>query len=212
MLIRTHSTSGRFAHGFTLVEMMVAMVLGLLVVAAVLAFIFSLIRANSETVLSTRLNQELRGTMALIANDLRRARGLSDPIAAVNQGGTVANIYSNVAIPNTKDCVRYSYAAEGGSKPFRAIRLDAASGKIELVQNDTAGAVTCATSGTSINSDGVEITDLVLEYDPASNGRRIAVVLTGRLRNPPAYMGANPSMAVTSKTIRQVISIRSNGT
>ena len=84
------------AAGFTLIEMMVAIVLGLLVVGAVLAFIVSLVRANSETVLSTRLNQELRATMALISNDVRRARGLMDPIAAVGKGGVVANPYSTI--------------------------------------------------------------------------------------------------------------------
>ena len=197
--------------GFTLVEMMVAMVLGLVVVSAVLAFIFSLIRANSETVLSTRLNQELRGTMSLIANDLRRARGVSDPIGAVNQGGAVNNPFSTVAIPVSKDCVRYSYSADGATD-YRAMRLNSATNKIELVRQSTAAAATCTATGTAINSDGVEITGLVLDYDPATNGRRIDITLTGRLRNPPAYMGDNPSMAISTKTIRQTIAIRSNGT
>ena len=88
--------------GFTLIEMMVAIVLGLLVVGAVLAFIVSLVRANSETVLSTRLNQELRATMALISNDVRRARGLMDPIAAVGKGGVVANPYSTIDLSTAR--------------------------------------------------------------------------------------------------------------
>lgn len=209
----THRVQSRAirAAGFTLVEMMVALALGLLVVAAVLAFIFSLIRANSETVLSTRLNQELRGTMALIAADLRRARGLTDPIAAVNQGGTVTNPYSTVTISAGKNCVLYSYAGEGGVD-YRAVRLNSTSRKIELLRKDDPAEATCAASGTPVNSEGIEITGLVLEYDPASNGRRVDISLTGRLRDPPAYMGANPSMAVTTKTIRQTIAIRSNGT
>lgn len=211
MLSRPVAAPRRTARGFTLLEMMVALVLGLLVVAAVLAFIFSLIRANSETVLSTRLNQELRATMALIANDLRRARGLSDPIAAVNQGGTVVNPYSTISVSGTKDCVLYSYA-DSGATDYRAIRRNSATGKVELVRAATAGGATCATAGTAVNSDGVDITGLQLEYAPGSNGRRIEIALTGRLRSPPAYMGDNPSMSVTSKTVRQTISIRSNGT
>jgi prepilin-type N-terminal cleavage/methylation domain-containing protein len=204
------SRSFRHAKGFTLVEMMVAIVLGLLVVTAALAFIFSLIRANSETVLSTRLNQELRGTMALIANDLRRARGLSDPIAAVNQGGAVVNAFSGVTVSGGKDCVLYAY--DEGGKNYRAVRLNTATGKVELVRDTTAGAVTCDVAGTPLNSDSVEVTNLEVDYDPASNARRLEISLTGRLRTPPAYMGTTPSMAITDKTIRQTVSIRSNGT
>ena len=218
MLMRSGGPSRSFRHakGFTLVEMMVAIVLGLLVVTAALAFIFSLIRANSETVLSTRLNQELRGTMALIANDLRRARGLSDPIAAVNQGGAVVNAYSGVTVSGGKDCVLYAY--DEGGKNYRAVRLNTATGKVELVRETTAGAVTCDVAGTPLNSDSVEVTNLEVDYDPVGspgnpgNARRVQISLTGRLRNPPAYMGETPSMAVTEKTIRQTVSIRSNGT
>jgi prepilin-type N-terminal cleavage/methylation domain-containing protein len=61
--------------GFTLVELLVALALGLLVIAAALGFFLQLVRAGSETVLSTRLQQELRTTMALVATEVRRARG-----------------------------------------------------------------------------------------------------------------------------------------
>ena len=202
--------SPRHARGFTLVELMVAMVLGLLVVSAVLAFIFSLIRANSETVLSTRLNQEMRATMSLIANDVRRARGMSDPIAAVGQNGSVANPHSIVVIPSAT-CIRYSYSEDptAGATNFRAIRLNA--GKVELVRAATAGAATCGTAGIPLNSDGVTITGLNFT-NPGGNARRIDVELTGELRNKPAYMTENQAMSITQKTIRQTISIRSNGT
>jgi prepilin-type N-terminal cleavage/methylation domain-containing protein len=195
--------------GFTLIEMMVAIVLGLLVVGAVLAFIVSLVRANSETVLSTRLNQEMRATMALIANDVRRARGLMDPIAAVGQGGAVANPYSTIDV-STAGCMRYSYAeTTGGATNFRAVRLDA--GKVVMVRANTAGAATCASAGTVLNTDAIEITGLTFT-NPGGNARRIDVVLTGRLRNQPAFMRDNSPSAVTAKTIRQTVSIRSNGT
>ena len=204
------SGSPRNARGFTLVEMMVAIALGLLVVSAVLAFIFSLIRANSETVLSTRLNQELRATMSLVANDLRRARGLADPISAVNQGGTVVNPFSAVNVA-TAGCALYSYAEDivGGSTNFRAVRLS--GGKVVLVRAATAGAATCNAAGTPLNTNAIEITGLTFS-NPGGNARRIDITLTGRLRNPPAYMTQNAAMAITTKTIRQTISIRSNGT
>jgi len=209
MLMHRSPSLPRNARGFTLVEMMVALALGLLVVSAVLAFIFSLIRANSETVLSTRLNQEMRATMALISSDIRRARGLSDPIAAVGQGGVVVNPFANIDL-STAGCMRYSYAeSTGGATDYRAIRV--ANGKVILARASTAANATCASAGTPLNTDGVQITSLTFN-NPGGNTRRIDVVLTGRLKNAPAYMTQNPSMAVTTKTIRQTVSIRSNGT
>ncbi|NUS61024.1 MAG: hypothetical protein HOQ01_08760 [Lysobacter sp.] len=197
--------------GFTLIEMMVAIVLGMLVVGAVLAFIVSLVRANSETVLSTRLNQELRATMALISNDVRRARGLMDPIAAVGKGGVVANPYSTIDL-STANCMRYSYAeTTGGTTNYRAVRLDTTTGKVVMVRASTAGAAACNSAGTSLNTDGIEITGLTFT-NPGGNARRIDVVLTGRLRNKPAFMRESAGGGVTDKTIRQTVSIRSNGT
>jgi len=200
------------AAGFTLIEMMVAMVLGLIVIAAVLAFIFSLIRANSETVLSTRLNQELRATMAVVAADVRRARGLKDPISAVGQGG-VANPYAAVDWATTPGCIRYSYADDlvGNTTNFRSIRLS--GGKVVLARSSTAGAASCNSAGVTLNSDAIEITELKFCPTAANcNARRIDIEITGQLRNRPAYMDANPSMAITTKSIRQTVSIRSNGT
>lgn len=196
--------STRHAQGFTLIEMMVALTLALIVTAAVLAFIFSIIRANSETVLSTRLNQELRATMAVVAGELRRSRSMRDPIAAVAQSGAVANPYATVNIA-TAGCIQYAYAADVANTEFRSIRLE--NGALVLAR--AAAGPGCAAAGTSLNSDGIEITGLTFS-NPGGSSRRVDVELTGRLRNPPAYMGANPSMAVQAKTIRQTVSIRSN--
>jgi type II secretory pathway component PulJ len=201
----------RHAAGFTLIEMMVAIVLGMLVIGAVLAFIFSLVRANSETVLSTRLNQELRGTMAVIASDVRRARGMGDPIAAVGQNGSVSNPYQAIVIPVSQDCIRYSYSEDtaGTTTNYRAIRRN--NDKVELVRAANSAAAACNTSGTALNSDGVRITGLTFRRVVANSDRRVEIELTGELRNPPAYMNDNTASKVTVKTIRQVVSIRSNG-
>jgi type II secretory pathway component PulJ len=201
----------RHVAGFTLIEMMVAIVLGMLVVGAVLAFIFSLVRANSETVLSTRLNQELRGTMAMIAMDVRRARGMADPIAAVGQNGSVSNPYQVIAIPVSQDCIRYSYSEDtsGTTTNFRAIRLN--NNKVELVRAATSGGALCTTNGTALNSDGVRITGLSFRRVVANSDRRVEIQLTGELRSPPAFMNENTAAKVTTKTIRQIVSIRSNG-
>lgn len=59
--------------GFTLIELMVALVAGLIVTGAALAFTMSSLRANSEYISSTRLTQELRSNLNFISDELRRA-------------------------------------------------------------------------------------------------------------------------------------------
>lgn len=57
----------RQSRGFSLVELMISLAIGLIVVSAVLAFTLSSLTANSEYVQSTRLSQELRNSMDFIS-------------------------------------------------------------------------------------------------------------------------------------------------
>lgn len=208
------------SHGFTLVELMVAMALGLIVVAAVLAFIFSLIRSNSATVLDTRLNQEVRATMAVVASEVQRARAIKDPIAAVGRGAGAIDYdldgdvdaadatVPQILIENTSSCVRYAYY-DGGTLVFRAIYLGA-DGRVGLDSGPTQADATCG-GGSPLNAaKGVKFTSLVFAYVPATNKRRFSIELTGELANPPAYMTENASMGIGARKFRQVVSIRSN--
>ena len=104
MLTSTHVPMTRNARGFSLVEMMVALALGLIVVTAVLALVLSIIRSNRQTLQSTRLNQELRATLAVIASDLRRARSVEDPL-------TTALLIRRALCPNVPD----GQAADGST-------------------------------------------------------------------------------------------------
>ena len=70
----------RRERGFTLVEMMVALALSLIVSAAVVALVVAIVRSNRQTLQATRLHQELRATLNLIASDMRRARSVGDPL------------------------------------------------------------------------------------------------------------------------------------
>lgn len=60
--------------GFTLIELMIAMSIGLIVIGSAIALMVSVMRANSENMQSTRLTQELRALTDIVARELRRAR------------------------------------------------------------------------------------------------------------------------------------------
>ena len=72
------------AGGFTLVELMVAMVIGLIVIGAVTALVLSMVRSNKETIAATRLTQELRATTAVITSELQRAGSSGNPFNITN--------------------------------------------------------------------------------------------------------------------------------
>ena len=59
--------------GFSLVELMVAMVAGLLLVAAVTTLFATILRANSTAMKVSRLNQEVQAITDMMARDIERA-------------------------------------------------------------------------------------------------------------------------------------------
>ena len=80
MLLRQSRQSG-----FSLVELMVAMVVGLFVAAIVATMYVSIIRANSTTVQLARLNQDLQASLDVMARDIQRAGYVSGAEAALSR-------------------------------------------------------------------------------------------------------------------------------
>jgi Tfp pilus assembly protein PilW len=97
--------------GFSLIELMVSLVAGMIVVGAVLAFALSSIRSNSEYVRSTRLTQELRTVLDTAAEDLRRAGYDQDAMNYVARPPTFTNAspFSKIFINAANNCVIYAY-------------------------------------------------------------------------------------------------------
>jgi type II secretory pathway pseudopilin PulG len=188
--------------GFSLVELMVAMALGIVVMGAVIALVLSIIRSNNQTIQTTRLTQELRATAAVIAADIKRARGVSDPLAAAKQGNPFATISldgaANPPDGTTGNCLSYGYAGASGGG-FHVIRLD--NGKVSLGQASTAAGASCALAGQELNSDQITINSLTFVV----TGRQITINLTGSLQN------ADPAVAGVRRTLSQTVFVRSVG-
>lgn len=82
---RTGGT-GRSRHaGFTLVELLIATVAGLLIIAAGVSVLTSTLRSNTEALHYTRMNQDLRAVHNALVNDLTRAGawGVASQVAHV---------------------------------------------------------------------------------------------------------------------------------
>lgn len=195
--------------GFSLVELMVALVVGLIVIGAVLALIAAIMKSNRETLQATRLNQELRATMAVIAGDLRRARGVPDPMttATAAAGNPYRMIDTTVA-----GCVRYGYFdstdddgdGDSGNDNYHALYLS--RGKLVRASAASHAAATCALAGKQLGSDQVAITAFTLTPATASaSTRQFTVTLTGHL------VDADAALASVSRTITQTVFVRSVG-
>lgn len=85
--------------GFTLVEMLVATVLGLFVTAVIITVFATNVRTSNENLRMVRLNQELRGVMALMVDELKRAGYSAD-----TENSDFMSDFNYGA-----GCIRYSY-------------------------------------------------------------------------------------------------------
>lgn len=202
--------------GFTLVELMVALVLGLIVVGAVLALVLSIMKSNRQTIQATRLTQELRATAAVIANDLRRARGVADPFSEAKLAG--GNRFKNIDY-TTAGCIRYAYAGAIGGSCHAIIRATtgADANRVFLATAapvaglcDTVTTCPTAGTGTKLGSDQVRITALTFTpTSPASptadTARSFNLTITGEL------ITGDAELAAVTRTISQLVYVRSIG-
>ncbi len=125
--------------GFTLVELMISMLLGLIIIGGVITVFTNTVATNNSTMQTTRLNQEMRSIMEMISSDLRRAgyfrdahcttaaRNLSAVATADNtscsdgvnaEGAGQNNPFSPIEIGNNLadgDCILFSYDYENNA-------------------------------------------------------------------------------------------------
>jgi type IV pilus assembly protein PilW len=109
--------------GFTLIELMIALLIGFLVVAAVLTIYITTIRGSSNTMKMTRLNQDMSVAMLIMSNDIRRAGYWGGAITGadltlnpfnhveVRDVGAAALQNPVVGTPVSGNCITYSYDA-----------------------------------------------------------------------------------------------------
>ncbi|MEO6172456.1 MAG: prepilin-type N-terminal cleavage/methylation domain-containing protein [Arenimonas sp.] len=164
--------------GFSLIELLVAMVAGLIVIGAVLAFTLSSVSSNADYIASTRLSQELRNTMDYLSNELRRA-GYDEGAAsyvALPAGNTSASPFSRLSVVGSPTCVLYAYDrnstpddSSDDATTDRAGIVDLAGGEIRGIRIANAD-----TNGDGTADAGViEIAESAAGLTPACNGAAV---------------------------------------
>ncbi len=120
-------------NGFTLIEIMISLLLGLIVLGATISIYVNTVGSSSNTIKSARLNHDLESVMALMINDIKRtgywggaivgADTRNNPFTITTATTTTTNFApSNIAVMDFTDsgdtlhtdgCILYSYDADG---------------------------------------------------------------------------------------------------
>jgi prepilin peptidase dependent protein B len=175
------------ATGFSLVEMMIAIVVGLVVVGGVIGVFASAVKSHTDNLRMTRLNQELRTTMNLMTRELRRAGFwggaktgvvVPDPAGGIlrtlNTPGQLVtgNLFASSPppiAPDTSDCITFSYDEDNNglsaTTESRGFQLDRDSGAVESGTN-TGGGCGTGTWTAITDPNAVEITGLAFSLTP----------------------------------------------
>lgn len=106
--------------GFSLVELMVSVLLGLVVVGAAVAVYLSMVFSSTGTVRSARLNYDMGSLMLFMTNDLRRAgywggvvagaNPLLNPFTSEDEDVQIITNWDGLGLGN--DCIVYSYDSD----------------------------------------------------------------------------------------------------
>jgi prepilin-type N-terminal cleavage/methylation domain-containing protein len=206
--------------GFSLIELMVALVVGLVVSGAVLAFTLASMKSNSEYILSTRLTQELRNTMDLMTRDLRRAgydeaalkyvaTGNATPFSRMqlcNSSGACSTVATKLAT-GTVSCAIYAYDRENGT----AGTVDLANGEVRGIRlkprsygGRTVGVVEYAVSAGTLPTCSDAASPDYTTYPPSCSGGWCALSDPAKLDITKLEINDNGTVVGTSPTQVQI--------
>jgi len=217
MSLKAKQTHPQFQSGVTLIEMMIAMVLGLFVTGAIISVFLTSVKTNTENLKMIRLNQELRGVMTFMVDELKRAGYSADPDN---------NSFINAFDASTASCILYSYDENNDGilntaapAPIEKFGFRLVENEIKWTRNTAADG--CDFTGQSITDTNMaKITTLTFDVTGSANTEgttgsdtfsattgvsiyEVAITLTGT-----TDLAFNSDANDPSRTIEETIRIR----
>ncbi|MGH8530668.1 MAG: prepilin-type N-terminal cleavage/methylation domain-containing protein [Nevskiales bacterium] len=192
-------TQVRTQQGFSLVELMIALVLGLVLVGGAVSVLTGTLRSNADLARMARLEEQLDGLMVLVLRDLRRAGGTSKPYLALTGGVSPFGLDAPGALAGetANSCVTFSYDLNRDGLLTTAAGADERFGyrlKQQMMQI-RAGGLGCNADGSpgwenAADASELEVTTLSFAIATSSAGdvdtRQVTVTLAGRMKSNPA--------------------------
>jgi len=126
--------------GFTLIELMIAMTMGLLLTSALGTLYAKTVQHSAENIRSLQLNHDLKMAMDVMHDDIRRAGFWADATKSIGQVNYVPNPFTTIKtdlhVHNGNRCITYSYDADLSGNisndEFFGFRLNQEVGAIEV--------------------------------------------------------------------------------
>lgn len=197
----------KIQQGLTLIEMMIAMLIGIMLIGSVLTMFVTNVRSNSDNVAMIRLNQELRSVMGFMSDELKRAGYSGD--------SGVDDFNDDYAL--SANCLRYSYDEDNdGTRDgnerfgFKAVDSDAdgSTDTIQWANNNTAADCSAGTWQGITEPTIANITSVVI----ASGNIVIDSVTVRQLTITITATKEISGGVTTSRTISEVIRLRNDAT
>ena len=195
--------------GFTLIEIMIAFLVGLIIIAATITIYIATIKGSSDTLKSARLNYDLESVMSLMVNDIRRAGYWGGAIAGADSFTnpfTIGN--ANIQIP-TSACILYSYDADSppdgipDNGEYYGFKLQ--SGAIKIRSADTADTTAdCTGSGWSTLSVEENVNVTALTFTPAYKCLNVTTALSYDTTCAATATAANLTTGQKASESRQI--------
>ncbi|WOX50405.1 prepilin-type N-terminal cleavage/methylation domain-containing protein [Aeromonas sp. XH] len=192
--------------GFSLVELMVAMVAGLLLVAAVTTLFATILRANSTAMKVSRLNQEVQAITDIMARDIERAGYDASAATATRlvSGAVPSPFYFDANVDLLDEtatgsklyrCIRIRYDndddgvldnPDSSPSKLNETRVYSYSSAKKGVKLATGGAAACDETDLLSTDNTIEITQLtysMLGSSQVSGARAIQLNISGRYKD-----------------------------
>jgi len=159
--------------GFTLIEIMISLVLGIIVIGGALSIYISTIKSSTDTIKSSRLNYDMDSVLLLMINDIKRAGYWGGSVIGSDSRANPFSIgVADIQIP-VSTCILYTYDSNNdgtvNNGEFFGFKL--ANNEINISSADTVDAtgncsVTDGRWQTITDSDKVEFTGLQFSFLP----------------------------------------------
>ena len=108
--------ANKLEKGFSLIELMISITVGMIVTAAVGHLFGQTVKFNSSALVMTRLNQDLRATMSIMTSDIRRAGYWGQAETGISGGATNPFTQGNNELSASEftgeaanSCITYAY-------------------------------------------------------------------------------------------------------
>lgn len=190
--------------GVTLIEILVAMAVGILLLGAAASVGFSTLSVSKDSIANNNAQYELQNAMNIVTKELRRAGyTATEEVSQTATGFRNIRFFGGSGNAN-HNCAVFRYDREANADPLlppgngavnagdiRGLRLDANKLQMLTGATSTAIAASCAGAGTweAITGSGLTITTFGLTYTPIMlmDGSRVVeqvvVTLSGTAKN-----------------------------